>query len=95
MRPCVGPSAAVRALQAALFLLTRRDGRLRVRLEAVAILASFVVAGAAMSWLYEQVGHLRLLGLPHLLFWLPVYAWLVATFRRDAFAPPFRHCLLG
>ena len=81
-------------LAAGLFLLTRRDGRLRVRIEAVAILASFVVAGMAMGWLYQQVGYVRLLGLPHLLFWLPVYAWLVAKFRRNAFTPPFRHYLL-
>lgn len=81
-------------LGAALFLLVRRDGKLGVRIEALAILLSFIVAGVAMSWLYEQVGYVRLLGLPHLLFWLPVYAWLVGKFRRNEFTAPFRHYLM-
>ncbi len=80
-------------LAAVLFLLARRDRKLHVRMEAVAIVVSFVAAGAAMSWLYEQVGYVRLLGLPHLLFWLPVYVWLVVRFRRNAFTPPFKHYL--
>ena len=62
--------------------------------EALAILVSFFAAGAAMGWLYQQLGYVRLLGLPHLVFWLPVYAWLVVKFRRNEFTPPFKHYLL-
>ena len=81
-------------LAAALFLVARRDGKFSVRVEALAILLSFLAAGAAMGWLYEQVGYVRLLGLPHLVFWLPVYVWLVIKFRRNEFTPPFKHYLV-
>ena len=81
-------------LAAALFLVARQDGKFSVRAEALAILISFVAAGAFMGWLYEQLGYVRLLGLPHLVFWLPVYIWLVIKFRRNEFTPPFKHSLV-
>lgn len=81
-------------LAAALFLVARRDGKFSLRVEALAILVSFFAAGAFMGWLYEQVGYVRLLGLPHLVFWLPVYVWLAMKFRRDAFTPPFKQYLM-
>ena len=80
-------------LAALLFVITRRDGKFGVRMEALAIVASFLVAGAAMAWLYQQVGYVRLLGLPHLIFWLPVYTWLVVKFGRNTFTPPFKQYL--
>jgi len=81
-------------LAAALFLVARRDGKFTLRVEALAILAGFFAAAVAMGWLYDQVGYVRLLGLPHLVFWLPVYLWLVAKFRRNAFTPPFKQYLM-
>lgn len=80
-------------LAAVLFVVTRRDGKFGIRIEALAILVSFAAAGAAMAWLYAQLGYVRLLGLPHLIFWLPVYAWLVIKFRRNAFTTPFTYYL--
>ncbi len=64
-------------LLAVLFVATRTAGRWRVRAEPLAILAAFVAAGLLMEWLYAQVGYVRLLGLAHLVFWGPVWAWLV------------------
>lgn len=81
-------------LAAAVFLVTRRDGKFTVRVEALAILAGFFAAAVAMGWLYEQVGYVRLLGLPHLMFWLPVYLWLAMKFRRNEFSPPFKQYLM-
>ena len=81
-------------LGAVLFVITRRNGKFSLRPEAIAIVLSFVAAGAAMSWLYQQVGYVRLLGLPHLVFWLPVYIWLLTKFRKGAFVSPFRQYLL-
>jgi hypothetical protein len=69
-------------LAALLFVVGREGGRWRVRLEPIAILASFLVAGVFMGWLYEQVGYVRLLGLAHLLFWGPVWVWILL--RRTA-----------
>lgn len=81
-------------LAAALFLVARKDGKFGVRIEALAILLSFFAAGMMMTWLYEKLGYVRLLGLPHLVFWLPVYAWLVVKFRRGEFTPPFKQYLV-
>lgn len=69
-------------LLAVLFVVTRTAGRWRIRPEPLAILAAFVAAGLFMEWLYAQVGYVRLLGLAHLVFWGPVWAWLV-TRRAD------------
>ena len=81
-------------LAAALFLVARKDGKFGVRIEALAILLSFFAAGMMMTWLYDKLGYVRLLGLPHLVFWLPVYAWLVVKFRRGEFTPPFKQYLV-
>ena len=63
---------------ALLFVVRRRpEGGLAIRPEPVAIVLSFLAAGVAMSWLYQQVGYVRLLGLPHLVFWGPVWAWVL------------------
>ena len=35
-----------------------------------------------MNWLYGEVGYVRLLGLAHVLFWGPVYGWIL--WRRRA-----------
>jgi hypothetical protein len=64
-------------LLAVLFVVTRRSGRWSVRAEPLAILVAFFASGILMEWLYTQVGYVRLLGLAHLVFWGPVWAWLV------------------
>ena len=71
------------------FVMTKESGRWRFRLEAVAILASFFAAAALMTWMYDKFGYVRLLGLPHLIFWGPVLAWLIYRYRKGAFVPPF------
>lgn len=63
-------------LAAVLFMIHRRDSGWAVRVEAIAIVASFFLAAVAMNWLFHQVGYVRLLGLAHLLFWTPVYVWI-------------------
>ncbi|MEX2367301.1 MAG: hypothetical protein WD601_11915 [Pseudohongiellaceae bacterium] len=68
-------------LAAVLFLARRADGRWSVRYEPLAILVSFLLAGAMMTWLYGQVGYVRLLGLPHLIFWTPVWLWVAIRYR--------------
>lgn len=70
-------------LAAIFFVVTRRDGGWRVRYQPMAILVSFLFAGMFMSWLYQQVGYVRLLGLAHLVFWTPVYIWVWRTRRAE------------
>ena len=41
-----------------------------------------VAAGFAVQWLYDQLGYVKLLGLPHILLWTPYALYLVAQIRR-------------
>ena len=81
-------------LAAILFVVNRQDGKLRPRIEALAIVASFIASGVMMTWLYSVVGYVRLLGLAHLVFWLPVYIWLLIKFSKGAFTGAFKVYLL-
>ena len=60
----------------------------RPRYEALAIVAAFLLAGEFMEYLYQQYGYVRLLGLAHIVFWTPVYAWIF-THRKDYAAYPY------
>ena len=81
-------------LAAVFFVITKQAGKYRVRVESLAILFSLLAAGIFMSWLYDKVGYVRLLGLPHIIFWLPVYVWLLSKYRRGEFSFPFKQYLI-
>ena len=70
-------------LGALLFVVGRSAGRWQVRVEPIAILVSFFAAATLMNWLYAQTGYTRLLGLAHLVFWTPVWVWILRR-RRPA-----------
>lgn len=76
------------------FIATKQTGSWRPRVEAIAILASFGAAALLMTWVYGRYGYVRLLGLPHLLFWGPVFVWLLLRYRKGDFTSPFRKYLL-
>ncbi len=76
-------------LGALAFVVTKQSGSWRPRKEAIAILVSFFAAAALMTWLYDRVGYVRLLGLAHLLFWGPVFLWLILRYRKGEFSSPF------
>lgn len=85
-------------LAALLFVLGRREGRWLVRPEPIAIVVSFVAAALFMGWLYQQVGYVRLLGLAHLLFWGPVWVFVLSRRRAIGTATLFGkyvHAYLG
>lgn len=82
-------------LAAILFVVVRRDGGWRVRYQPIAILASFLLAGAFMGWLYGQVGYVRLLGLAHLVFWTPVYVWVWRSRPADGIASLYGKYLMA
>lgn len=81
-------------LLALAFVATKQSGKWAMRKEAVAILVSFFAAGALMTWMYGQFGYVRLLGLPHLIFWGPVFVWLLIRFRKGDFESPFSKYLI-
>lgn len=71
---------------AAVFFVNRRDdqGRRQLCWPALAILGAFLGAAMLMDWLHGQYGYVRLLGLAHLVFWTPVYGWILAKRRHIA-----------
>jgi hypothetical protein len=76
-------------LASVLFVVARDAGRWRMRVEPIAILASFLAAAVLMTWLYGQVGYTRLLGLAHLVFWTPAYLWVLSRRRAIGSASLF------
>lgn len=52
------------------------------RLTAILAVISSVAAGFATAKLYETVGYVKLLGLPHIIFWTPLAIYLVMQLRR-------------
>ncbi|OGS52755.1 MAG: hypothetical protein A3J40_02140 [Erythrobacter sp. RIFCSPHIGHO2_12_FULL_63_10] len=73
-------------LAAVLFVVRREGGGWRICWPALAILGAFFGAAMLMNWLYDQYGYVRLLGLAHLVFWTPVYGWILM--KRKAIAAP-------
>ncbi len=69
-------------LAAIFFLVGREQQRWRIRIEPIAIIASFLIAAVIMSWMYDRIGYVRLLGLAHLIAWTPVYVWLFLRRKR-------------
>ncbi len=60
-------------IAAVAFVVGRDRGRWVVRPEPIAVVVSLIAAALFMTWLYSQVGYVRLLGLAHLVCWTPVY----------------------
>ncbi len=63
----------------------------------VAGIVSLVVSATAaygVVWLYDRMGYVKLLGLPHLFLWTPLVIYLVGQFRRDDL-PQIPRVLLG
>ena len=75
-------------LGAVFFVAKRTPMGWRPRYEALAIIVAFLLAGEYMEYLYQQYGYVRLLGLAHIVFWTPVYAWIFAH-RKDYDDAPY------
>lgn len=57
------------------------------RLAGIVTLLAGVASALGTDWLYNQFGYVRLLGLPHVLFWTPVVIYLIARLRSGALRP--------
>ena len=68
-------------IAAVAFVVGRDRGRWVIRHESISVVASLIAAALFMTWLYSQVGYVRLLGLAHLVCWTPVYLWILARRR--------------
>lgn len=49
--------------------------------DAAILVVANIAMFATMIWLYSQVGFVRLLGLPHIIFWVPLVVYFVMRLR--------------
>lgn len=54
----------------------------QTRLTSVFAIISSVTGGFATAKLYDAVGYVKLLGLPHIIFWTPLAIYLIVQLRR-------------
>lgn len=52
------------------------------RIAGVVTLAAALIAAFAIMWMYDQLGYVKLLGLPHVILWTPVAVYLWRQIRR-------------
>jgi hypothetical protein len=52
------------------------------RVTAVASVVASLAGGWATGWLYDKMGYVKLLGLPHIIVWTPLAIYLVLQIRR-------------
>jgi FtsH-binding integral membrane protein len=55
----------------------------QTRLTAVITVAASVIAGLGVSWIYDQLGYVKLLGLPHIILWTPLALYLYGQIKRE------------
>lgn len=63
------------------------------RMAALAIVVSLAGIIPMMLWMYDQFGYVRLLGLPHIIFWTPLVAYLFWRLRDPMIGVPFRQVM--
>ena len=71
-----------------LFLFSRVTRR-----DAVIIFLTNLAIYAAMMWLFQQVGFVRLLGIVHVIFWTPTVIYLWFRLKNPAIVFPFRQIM--
>ena len=54
------------------------------RLAGLATIAAGLLSFVSISWMYEQLGYVKLLGLPHVILYTPVVIYFVARLRSGA-----------
>jgi hypothetical protein len=64
------------------------------RLDAVIITVTNIAMLWGMSWIYDQMGFVRLMGIVHVILWTPLLIYLVRRVRSDAIPTLFRVAML-
>lgn len=54
----------------------------KTRLTALVTLAASAISAFGVTWLFDQMGYVKLLGLPHIIFWTPVVFILYRQIKR-------------
>lgn len=55
----------------------------QTRLTAIVTIAASFIAGFGVSWIYDQLGYVKLLGLPHIILWTPLALYLYGQIKRE------------
>ncbi|WP_341860988.1 hypothetical protein [Gymnodinialimonas sp. 57CJ19] len=53
------------------------------RVAGVLTLGASILAAYGVSWMYDQLGYVKLLGLAHVVFWTPLAVYLWRLVRRE------------
>lgn len=53
------------------------------RIAAIATILTGVASAFGVSMLYDMLGYVKILGLPHIFFWTPLALYLLVVLRRD------------
>jgi hypothetical protein len=54
----------------------------QARLAALITVAASVIAGLGVSWIFDRLGYVKLLGLPHIILWTPLVLYLFGQIKR-------------
>jgi len=60
---------------------------------AIWTIISHIPVFIAVPMMYQEMGYVRLLGLPHLIFWFPLLILLIRRIQTDGIRAPFRQVL--
>ena len=63
------------------------------RIDALVILVTSIAAYFVMTWLYGQVGYVRLLGIVHIVIWTPLAFYFWRRLKAPEIQTPFRQAI--
>lgn len=66
----------------------------QTRLVAIATVVASLLGGLGVSWMYGQLGYVKLLGLPHIILWTPIAVWMIHLLRGGDLQPTPRWILV-
>lgn len=64
------------------------------RIAGIATIVASMAAAGGIMWLHGKMGYVKLLGLPHIIFWTPLAIYLVMQIRRTDMPPWPRRIIL-
>ncbi len=53
------------------------------RLAGIATVVCSVLAAAGVMWIFSELGYVKLMGLAHIVFWVPLVVYLVSQTKRN------------
>ncbi|WP_372571174.1 hypothetical protein [Ruegeria jejuensis] len=59
----------------------------QTRLAAIVTLAAAILGALGIRWIHSELCYVRLLGLPHIVFWLPAMLYLYRVQKQDGLSP--------